>query len=42
VEVPIDWYFDPNSKISALRDALQMIADIFRIRMRALRGQYDR
>ena len=41
VEVPIDWYFDPNSKISALRDALQMIADIFRIRMRALRGQYD-
>jgi len=40
-EVPIRWYFDPDSKVSALRDALRMIADIFRIHLNALRGRYD-
>ena len=39
-EIPIDWYYHPETKVSALRDALRMIADIFRIRMNALRGKY--
>lgn len=42
LEVPIDWRFDPNSKISALRDAVRMMGDILRIRLRALRGLYDK
>ena len=41
-EIPIQWYFDPESKVSALRDALRMISDIFRIRINAIRGRYDR
>ncbi len=40
-EVPIRWYFDADSKVSAVRDALRMISDIFRIHLNALRGAYD-
>lgn len=40
-EVPIEWHFDPDSKVSAIRDALTMIGDIFRIHLNALRGRYD-
>lgn len=40
-EIPIHWYFDANSKVNAMRDALFMIADIFRIHINAVRGKYD-
>ncbi len=40
-EIPIQWYYDPDSKVSAIRDALQMISDIFRIHLNAIRGKYD-
>ncbi len=41
VEIPIDWYYRPESKVSALPDALRMLEDIFRIRAQARRGLYD-
>ena len=41
VEVPIDWYYRPESKVSAVRDALRMIGDIFRIRSNSRRGLYN-
>ncbi|MEW6403946.1 MAG: dolichyl-phosphate beta-glucosyltransferase [Chloroflexota bacterium] len=41
IEVPIDWYFDAESKVNAVRDAFRMIGDIFRIYFNALRGRYD-
>jgi glycosyltransferase involved in cell wall biosynthesis len=41
VEVPVDWYYRSESKVSALRDALRMIADIFRIHSNGRRGLYD-
>ncbi len=40
-EIPIHWYHFSDSKISAFRDALQMIQDIFRIHANARRGLYD-
>jgi dolichyl-phosphate beta-glucosyltransferase len=40
-EIPVQWYFDADSKVSAVRDALKMIVDIFRIHLNALRGRYD-
>jgi dolichyl-phosphate beta-glucosyltransferase len=40
-EIPIQWYFDADSKVSAVRDALRMIGDIFRIHVNSLRGRYD-
>ncbi|HEY2980706.1 MAG TPA: dolichyl-phosphate beta-glucosyltransferase [Anaerolineales bacterium] len=41
-EIPINWYFDPETKLSAVRDALRMIKDIFTIRINAMRGIYER
>jgi dolichyl-phosphate beta-glucosyltransferase len=40
-EIPIHWYFDANSKVNAVRDALSMVIDIFRIHLNTLRGKYD-
>jgi hypothetical protein len=40
-EIPVQWYFDADSKVNAVRDALRMISDIFRIHINALRGLYD-
>lgn len=40
-EVPIHWYHFSDSKVSALRDALHMIQDIFRIHANARRGIYN-
>jgi len=40
-EIPIHWYFDPDSKVKAARDALRMMSDIFRIHLNAWRGKYD-
>jgi len=39
-EVPIHWYFQCESKVHAVRDALRMIGDIFTIRRNARRGLY--
>lgn len=41
VEVPVNWYYRPESKVSALRDAVRMISDIFLIRANMRRGLYD-
>jgi len=41
IEIPIDWYFYADSKVSVVRDALKMISDIFRIHINAIRGKYD-
>lgn len=40
-EIPIHWYHHPDTKINALRDAMQMIKDIFRIHANARSGMYD-
>jgi dolichyl-phosphate beta-glucosyltransferase len=40
-EIPIHWYFDADSKVSAVRDAVRMIGDIFHIHLNAIRGRYD-
>ena len=40
-EIPVQWYFDADSKVRAVRDALRMLSDIFRIHINALRGRYD-
>ena len=40
-EIPIQWHFDADSKVNAIKDALQMLSDIFRIHINAIRGRYD-
>lgn len=40
-EVPIHWYFSPESKIHILRDSWRMFLDLLAIRFNAWRGVYD-
>ena len=41
VEVPITWYFDPDSRVRLVHDSLRMALDLLTIRWRAWRGWYD-
>jgi len=40
-EIPIPWYFNPETKLSPLKDALQMAFDIAVIHRNAFQGIYD-
>lgn len=40
-EVPIDWYFDPDSRVRLVDDSLRMFADLVTIRRNARQGAYD-
>jgi dolichyl-phosphate beta-glucosyltransferase len=41
LEIPIDWYYNADSKISVLRDSRRMFLDLLLIRRNARRGLYD-
>jgi dolichyl-phosphate beta-glucosyltransferase len=41
VEVPINWYYRANSRISPLRDAFEMVREVLRIRLNGWQGLYD-
>jgi len=41
VEVPIPWYFDPDSRVRLLRDSAKMALDLLAIRRNGRRGLYD-
>ena len=41
VEVPIDWYHDPDSRVRLVKDSLRMGWDLLSIRWRDLVGKYD-
>lgn len=41
VEVPIQWYYRQNSRISPLKDAIEMVREVLRIRVNGWQGQYD-
>ncbi len=40
-EIPINWYFNSDTKISVLHDSLQMFQDLLAIRRNARDGLYD-
>ncbi len=41
VEIPISWYFDPDSRVRLVQDSLRMAWDLITIRWNAWRGRYD-
>jgi glycosyltransferase involved in cell wall biosynthesis len=41
VEIPIPWYFNPESHIRVLQDSFQMALDIFKIRMNGITNKYE-
>ena len=40
-EVPIDWYFNPDSRVRLVQDSLRMAWDLLDIRLKSGRGAYD-
>ena len=42
VEVPITWYYRPQSRINPLRDSLSMVLEVLRVRWNGLRGVYKK
>lgn len=41
-EVPIEWHYRAESRLSMMRDGWQMLNELIRIRLRAARGRYGR
>ncbi len=42
IEVPITWYYRPQSRISPIRDSINMVLEVMRVRMNGWRGKYAR
>jgi len=42
VEVPINWYYMSNSRVSPVSDSLRMFREIVEVRLNNLRGLYDK
>jgi dolichyl-phosphate beta-glucosyltransferase len=40
IELPIPWYFSPDSKVSPVKDSIQMFIDILKIRRNYRKGLY--
>lgn len=41
LEIPIPWYFNPDSKVSVVRDSWRMFTDLLAIRRNGFKGRYD-
>ena len=42
IEVPVQWYYDGNSKISVVQDSIKMFKELLQIRENDRQGLYDR
>ncbi len=42
IEVPVHWYYGENSRVSPVRDTVNMIREVLRIRYNGWAGRYDR
>jgi len=40
-EIPIDWVFNPDSRVRLVQDSMRMAFDLITIRLNAARGRYD-
>src|SRR5690606_11851375 len=41
-EVPITWYYKPQSRVHPLRDSINMLVEVLRVRINGWRGLYRR
>lgn len=41
LEVPIQWYYQPNSRVSPISDSLKMIREVWHVRQNGRAGIYD-
>lgn len=41
VEIPIHWYYRANSRVNPIRDSVEMVREVLKIRLNGWRGRYD-
>jgi dolichyl-phosphate beta-glucosyltransferase len=41
LEVPVQWFNEPNSRVNALKDSARMLKDVLSIRYKMRKGTYD-
>lgn len=41
VEIPIEWHYQPNSRINPIKDSYDMFLEVFKIRRKGAQGIYD-
>jgi glycosyltransferase involved in cell wall biosynthesis len=41
VEVPIDWYYKPSSRVSPIKDSVKMFWEAFKVRLNDWKGLYS-
>lgn len=41
LEVPIEWHYQPNSRINPLQSSYEMFVEVFKIRQKGKQGFYD-
>lgn len=42
IEVPINWYYRANSRVNPIRDAINMVTEVIRVRVNGWRGLYQK
>lgn len=42
IEIPITWYYQPQSRVSPVRDSISMVLEVLKVRRNGWRGKYDR
>jgi dolichyl-phosphate beta-glucosyltransferase len=42
IEVPITWYYRPQSRINPLKDSINMVLEVLKVRRNGWRGVYDK
>lgn len=42
IEIPVDWYYGQNSRVEPLRDTINMVKELIKVRINGRRGYYNR
>ncbi len=40
-EIPITWYYKPQSRVNPIRDSVKMVLEVLKVRLNGWRGAYD-
>ncbi|MCB0004241.1 MAG: glycosyltransferase family 2 protein, partial [Anaerolineae bacterium] len=42
IELPINWYFDPDSRVRPVHDTVRMVREVWQVRRNLREGVYTR
>jgi len=41
IEIPVNWYYGQNSRVEPIRDTINMVQELFKVRLNGWRGDYE-